>query len=487
MKFQFGKSMAKMRRNALLMAFLAAPLAMNAQTVTLFGSLSNFDVLNDTGQDAHGFEIELDGITPAQAPYYFSATRYGGPSVNAIPGGVVLRYASPWDAAAQRFSITTIVPAVFQPTFGHSCVLTNIAGCDHYGVVTTAPPTNVVYRWLVEDVNNPGTLVPFNGPNVKIPQPTITVVPPQQIGAAPNVVFQIKSVPPPPPPVPKPVPQFGDAQWVKVYKTELQREVGLDELVDDNPAVPQDPGKLETAWKLLQYNPNSNGKSGILGNSGGVNSGSRSVLRRYEHYKYTGAYSAVDHSAMCGGDGTCSAPLDGELGDFIGAQNAAANIGVPSLTVTRNGNGNVGGSKINCGGACTSTFAMDTVVTLTENPASNAVFTGWADACQGTQPTCTVTINDAVNVTANFATIFTLSVGRGGSGTVTGTPAGAGTTQINCGKDCSAKFVQGTTVTLTATPAPGLQFVNWTGGCSGTAPTCNVVISKDTSVQANFK
>ena len=474
---------------ALLLAMLAAPIASNAQTVTLFGALSNFDVLNDTGQDAHGFEIEIDGITTAQAPYYFTATRYGGPAIVPIQNGVVFRYASSWDPIQQRFNVATVTPASFTPTFGHSCVLTNIVGCDHYGVVVMGTPTNVIYRWLVADPTNPGALVPFVGPQVSIPQPTVTVVPPAQIGAAPVVVFQIKVQPPPPPPIPKPVPQFGDAQWVKVYKTELQREVGLDELVDDNPAVPQDPGTLETGWKLLQYNPNSNGKSGILTNQGGLGSGSHSVLRRYEHYKYTGAYNPTDHSAMCGGDGTCSAPQAGELGDFIGAQNAAANVGVPSITVTKNGSGTVNGAsgKINCGGSCTTTLSMGASVTLTATPPSNGVFTGWGGACQGTQNTCTVTINGSVDVTANFTTIFTLSVGRGGSGTVTGNPAGANNTQISCGSNCSAKFLQGTTVTLTATPAAGLNFVSWTGACSGTVPTCNVVIAKDTSVQANFK
>jgi hypothetical protein len=29
--------------------------------------------------------------------------------------------------------------------------------------------------------------------------------------------------------------------------------------------------------------------------------------------------------------------------------------------------------------------------------------------------------------------------------------------------------------------------VSWSGACSGTAPTCSVVISSDTKVQANFK
>jgi hypothetical protein len=60
-------------------------------------------------------------------------------------------------------------------------------------------------------------------------------------------------------------------------------------------------------------------------------------------------------------------------------------------------------------------------------------------------------------------------------------------TQINCGSSCSAKFAAGTVVNLTATPGPGLNFVNWTGACSGTAPTCSVTISADTKVQANFK
>ncbi len=475
--------------SALLLAMLAAaPIASQAQTITLFGALSNFDVLNDTGQDAHGFEIEIDGITSAQAPYYFTATRYGGPSIIPIQNGVIFHYASQWDAVKQQFTTTTVTPASFTPTFGHSCVFTNIVGCDHYGVgVIGATPTNVTYRWLVADPNSPGALIPFAGPAVSIPQPTVTVVPPQQIGAAPVVVFQIKVPPPPPPPIPKPVPQYGDAQWVKVYKTELQREVGLDELVDDNPAVPQDPGLLETGWKLLQFNPNSNGKSGILTNQGGLGSGSHSVLRRYEHYKFTGAYSDVDHSAICA-DGICAAPAPNEVGDFIGAQNAAANVGVPSITVTRIGNGSVTGAsgKINCGASCTTTTTAGALVTLTARAPSNGVFNGWSGACNGTDPNCTVTVNDQVNVTATFTTIYNLSISHSNAGTVTGNPAGV-SAQIDCGSTCSTKFLAGTIVTLTASPVAGHTFLGWGGACAGTALSCDVNISKDTSVTANFK
>src|ERR1041385_7183867 len=129
-----GRLLNRLAGMALMLIPLATPFALRAQTVTLFGALSNFDVLNDTGQDAHGFEIELDGVTPAQAQYTFNATRYGASVVVPIPGGVIVRWQSSWDPATQVFTITTTTPASFTPTFGHSCVLTQVVGCDHYGV-----------------------------------------------------------------------------------------------------------------------------------------------------------------------------------------------------------------------------------------------------------------------------------------------------------------------------------------------------------------
>ena len=70
-------------------------------------------------------------------------------------------------------------------------------------------------------------------------------------------------------------------------------------------------------------------------------------------------------------------------------------------------------------------------------------------------------------------------------GTVTGSPAG-NDRAVDCGGNCSAKFTDGTVVTLTATPPGGKQFVNWSGACSGTVPACAVTITRDTSVQAVF-
>jgi Divergent InlB B-repeat domain len=460
-------------------AVAIAPLPAQTQGVTVFGSLSNFDVYNDTGQDAHGFQIELYGLTPSQVLGTFPATRYGAPQIIPFSGGVFVRYESAWDAAAQQFSATTIIPPAFTPTFGHSCVLTNIPGCDHYGVVFYQSPSNTILRWLVADPANPGSVIPFGGAPSSIPVPVVSIVPPAQPGAAPGVAFEIRMPPPPPA-------QFGPARWVKVFKTELQREVALDELVGDNAVVPQDAALVETPWKLLQTNPKS-ANSGVLRNQGGLNSGSRSVIRRYEFYKYTGKLDPVTNEALCS-DPLCAAPGAGELGDFIGDQMAAANVGVPSVTVAKTGNGTVLGAngKINCGGSCTTNVTAGAAVTLTANP-GGTVFSGWGGACNGTDLNCSMIVNAALNVTATFTPIHTLSIGRGGSGTVTGNPAGLQSTQIDCGSNCSAKFAEGTVVTLTATPAPGISFVNWTGACSGTATSCSVTISSDTKVQANFK
>src|SRR6516162_8040962 len=86
-------------------------------------------------------------------------------------------------------------------------------------------------------------------------------------------------------------------------------------------------------------------------------------------------------------------------------------------------------------------------------------------------------LNAVRSYVANYSITHTLSIGRSGNGTVTATPDGVDRA-INCGPNCSAKFIPGTTVTLTATPVPGATFVGWTNGCVSSTPTCTVVISR---------
>ncbi|HWE23048.1 MAG TPA: hypothetical protein VG496_03825 [Myxococcales bacterium] len=74
----------------------------------------------------------------------------------------------------------------------------------------------------------------------------------------------------------------------------------------------------------------------------------------------------------------------------------------------------------------------------------------------------------------------TLSVDVDGAGSVASTPPG-----IACPGTCSAVFDAGTSVALTATPAPGQTFVSWFWECAG-AGECNVPISADVRIGARF-
>ncbi len=163
------------------------------------------------------------------------------------------------------------------------------------------------------------------------------------------------------------------------------------------------------------------------------------------------------------------------------------------LTLTRSGagSGSVSSSPagIGCGLICSYSFSLSTSVTLTASPAAGSSFTGWSGSgCSGTS-TCTVTMSAARAVDAEFTVVpvpaarFNLAVSKSGTGvgTVTSSPAG-----IDCGSDCSETLVDGSSVTLTASPAAGSSFAGWSGdGCSGTS-TCTVTMLGARSVTAQF-
>lgn len=455
-----------------LLAFLVTPAITQAQTVTLYGALSNFDVVNDTGLEVHGFEIEFYGVTSVNS--YYNWNRYGPPQVIPMPGGggLYVRWMSPYDASSGKFITGT--PMAVRPTAmtGHQCVIGtpgyDVSGCEHFGLTTGGNPTRIVYHWMVADPALPGQLTTY-GSQVAIPAPLWSVQPPAR-PADPVVV--VADVDPPVPPPPAKL--YGPAQWMKTYKTENGRQVNLDELVADNPVVPQDEAHIETAWDLMQTELGSNSKR--KQKRGGLGNGSHSVVRRFEIYKYTGAIDPVTGQALCA-DVLCNAPAPNEVGDFIGAQNAAANLNVPlqyPVTVAVVGDGSVSTAdrSILCPGTCSTSVAPHTAVTLTAKNAKG-IFAGWSGACTGNSLTCTVTVDSAANTTATFLTPFKLVVKTTGSGIVTTNPAGS-------------TFLQGALVTLTAAPAAGNTFTGWSGACSGTTLTCTVAINADTTVTATF-
>src|SRR5688572_7439919 len=73
-----------------------------------------------------------------------------------------------------------------------------------------------------------------------------------------------------------------------------------------------------------------------------------------------------------------------------------------------------------------------------------------------------------------LAASFTLTLNRSGNGTVTSSPSG-----ISCGSDCTEVYTGGSVVKLTAAPATGSTFANWSGNadCSDGSVTMNANIS----------
>ncbi|MBV9211661.1 MAG: PEP-CTERM sorting domain-containing protein, partial [Acidobacteria bacterium] len=306
----------------LLLVLILAPASARAQSATIFGALSNFDVVNHTEHEAHGFEVELEGLQAQDVYYTFSAQRYGSPSIVPTQTGVIVRWMSSYDPATQQFTQTTVAHAPNTP-FAGTCYQWGGAsyatsGCEHFGVTLRTTATRTTYRWLIADPQTPGALTPVDPP-VAIPAPVYVVLPPAQPAEPPVLEAEIEA-----PEAPETPETFGNAQWVKVFKTELTREVSLDELVSDNATVPQDAAHVEVAWEILQAEPasNSHGNRNRRQNQGSLSAGTRAVVRRYEIYEYTGAYDPITHEAVCA-DGLCNAPQDGELGDYVGAQMAA--------------------------------------------------------------------------------------------------------------------------------------------------------------------
>ena len=139
---------------------------------------------------------------------------------------------------------------------------------------------------------------------------------------------------------------------------------------------------------------------------------------------------------------------------------------------------------IDCGSACTASFAQGSSITLVATPNENSFFSGWSGACTGTALTCTVSMTAPRYVAASFEprpTLTALVVDA--PGRVTSNPAG-----IDCTSSCTLRAVPNQDVHLTATPLPNTVFVRWSGACSGTSPSCVLTMPRvNTLVAAHFQ
>ncbi len=172
---------------------------------------------------------------------------------------------------------------------------------------------------------------------------------------------------------------------------------------------------------------------------------------------------------------------------------AAGCIQEPSLFVTLAGDG-AGRvmsepTGIDCGRTCGMVVDRGAMLSLIATPRAGSVFAGWRgggceDVAAGTP--CSPELVEDTTITATFTlALRSLAIAKSGtgSGTVTSSPIG-----ISCGGDCEETYSLGTSIELTATPAPESRFVGWLGEdeCSATTP-CSLIVDRDATIGAIFE
>jgi len=169
MKSPYKLEKYRIRRAAgaalLIASALAAPCLASAQSA-VYGALGNFDAANFEGKEAHGMEIQIEGIQLGDLSPSWCGNKYNCPVVTPYATGVYLRYVSPYDSVNHVFTATTVPHAANTP-FAGTCYMGSAsyaqAGCDHFGVhvlySSVNKATTTAYRWMFEDPNNPGQLI----------------------------------------------------------------------------------------------------------------------------------------------------------------------------------------------------------------------------------------------------------------------------------------------------------------------------------------
>lgn len=498
---------------ALAGAILAFALSPSTEASLAWGSLNNFDAVNDTGVECHGFEIEIEGIHSRDISYTYDWNHYGVPKITednsnpALPR-VFVRYESAKDASGNWIASTIVPLGPIAPTDGHQFTNPNVNfGGEHFGVGFFGAPSAVKYSWLKDD--GTGKLT-FAGA-VNIATPTFVYNPPPAPAAPAQVIAAI--VPPPPPEAP-PVQGFGPASWVKDTKTTSHNnnKIELRDLVSDDPDNPDDrnwkngePDEVETEWRLLQREyipdePENVGKNGELeGLPEDLPNGDEIVTRRYDFFKYVGPIDAESGEAMADevapdgihGVGIVSYndhfdPATGEwvvvevdlskvvvVGEYIGAQMAGFDPGaqIGLIDHLQDGERNVqyvdrtmviGGTapiETTMSGALPDGMEFNVVTgVLSGTPTVSGLFTfelHSTDAAGGdVTKSYVLSILEPAIVEPAHITVSTSS-----------SPSGGGTTTGD------GEYAVGSDVTVSAQANAGYTFVNWTDG--GTEASAN--------------
>lgn len=496
-----------MKKWILMLSLLAVIGVPSAVASIAYGSLNNFDTVNDTGVPCHGFEIEIDGIHSKDITYTYDWNHYGVPKItedNSDPlcPKVFVRYESGKNPDGSWTAYTAVPSGPIAPTDGHQFTNPSVNfGGEHFGVGFYGAPLGVKYNWLIDD--GAGNLI--YGGAVNIATPAFVYYPPVP---AQNIPAQVQAFIEPPPPPEVPVLEFGEACWVKatVTTSHNNNKVELRDLVSDDPEDPDDrnwkngePDEVEVEWALLQteFSKPDGGAFGVLeGAPEDLPNGDEVITRRYDFFKYVGPLDEETGEAKAdkvGPDG-----IHGEgvkiingvevdlstvvvVGDYIGAQmagfDAAGQIGlIDHLQVGEIDIPYVERTMV-IGGT------PPLVTTLTGSLPAGMDFDVVTGVLSGT-PTeigaFTFTLHSTDSVGGDVTRTYTLTIIDGDvvppphiTVTATASPAEGG---VLSG---SGDYLVGADVTVDALANPGFAFVNWTEAGSIVSETSSYLFTAD--------
>ena len=322
-----------------------------AAAVSVFGSLANFDTVNDTGKPAYGFEIDIEDsqFFKGSVGSVFGLNRSFGGVAGGNPLGVV-RFGSASvtdynDAlghhAGVHITYGGTIGAISTPandplhpytTPGESCWPGANANwqanpCDHFGITTLGSPAKTTYSWLVQSAANPA-LLERQVAGIPAVSYVYSPAPAPQPGLPPvlaQVNVQIHAVAPNPE-QPENIDLWGEAFWVKTYTTKVNKPIDLGNLLRGDPEAEK--AEVESEWSIFQMAPAGHGAGANEVKEKNLEMGDadKAIIRRYEFYKYVGALNVdgsgeVDCNALCETD-----PLGQKaVGSFVGAQIAGFN------------------------------------------------------------------------------------------------------------------------------------------------------------------
>lgn len=479
---------------ALLGLLLLTPQAIHASIA--YGSINNFDTVNDTGHECHGFEIEIDDCTSTDISYTYDYNHYGTPKItqdDSIPQHpkCVIRWESKRNPDGSWASFTAIPTGPIAPTDGHQFTNPNVNfGGEHFGVGYNAAVGAIRYHWLIDDGS--GNLI--SGGPVQVSTPTFLYNPPQP--PAPGVAAvpaQVQAViePPVPPELPEvPNLEFGQAVWVKEIRTSTHnnRKVELRDLVSDDPNDTNDvnwrndePDEVEVEWQLLQRElskPDGGNNGRLVAAPENLNQGDEVITRRYEFYAYVGPLdengeAKASKVAADGVHGDGIKTINGVdvdlsevvvVGAFKGAQMSAVDAEGQLDLIDHLPEGQADAPYVDR--RLVISGPLPFTANLTGELPDGMVFDGLTGILSGTptasgQFAVSVRVDDGTHppVTKNY----TLAIAATGAAMLpsilvdtTVLPAGAGTTTGD------GAFTPGSDATLQAVPTPGYRFVHWT-------------------------